>query len=487
MAVRINSAADARYYAARANSLRTNSSTSAKKTSSSIISSVTKTASSLASTAKNVVKKNSSSATTTTKKNNTNAAVNAASASIKSKTNQNKKTTTTVSSAVSKVASSISKAVTAATNAVNNAVKNTKTSTTKTASKTATSTKNTTNAKAATVTNTSNTKKTTSSGKKDLASSIISTVNSAASTVKKASSKVNTAVAAEKARQEAAARAKAEEQAAMAKAAAMAKSRPSAKATSPFNTTNKTTQSTLTNNYSGYGPFKPTLSSSNSMPNTNNKIDSQITYHIPYTENKTNIIKDDFTLLPPDNKEEFGYVLYNGKQYPITYNKTEENKQYFFPSWKETYHLQPLSISLKFDFVTAITNNSPEEFPKRELATANGKILLQKDAKQEYSKKYKKNDLDISNHKAEYVYFHAGYNAISFIQDGLIRDNFDIILMEDGSNNLASAVTFSQDYLGENPAGIKEKQCTPIQLLAISEDGTLYNVNTSKEYIYEKK
>lgn len=258
MAISINSAADARYYASRMNSSRTNSSSAAKKSTSSIVSSAARAVAAATSAVKSVVKKNSSSATTTAKKNNTNAAVNAASASVKSKTNQNKKTTTTVSSAASKVASSISKAVKTATNAVKTVAQNTKTatnakaaaaSTTKTASKNTTSSKNTTNAKTAAVNN-SNTKKTTSSNNNNLASRIVNTVSTAASTVKKATSNVNTSAAAERARQEAmskavSARAEAE---AKARAAAATKST-TASAIGVSNTaTIKTTKNTALSN-----------------------------------------------------------------------------------------------------------------------------------------------------------------------------------------------------------------------------------------------
>lgn len=295
MAISINSAADARYYASRMNSSRTNSSSAAKKSTSSIVSSAARAVAAATSAVKSVVKKNSSSTTTTAKKNNTNAAVNAASASVKSKTNQNKKTTTTVSSAASKVASSISKAVKTATNAVKTAAQNTKASTnakaaaastTKTASKNTTSSKNTTNAKAAAVNN-SNTKKTTSSNNKNLANRIVNTVSTAASTVKKATSNVNTFVAAERARQEAMSKA----------ASARAEAEAKARAAAATKSTTKTTTSSLTIGATATVTIKNTKNTTLSNKNTGKTTNTTVNPNMVKTASA--VKKDIITVTKP--------------------------------------------------------------------------------------------------------------------------------------------------------------------------------------------
>ncbi len=307
MAISINSAADARYYASKVNSSKTNSSSAAKKSTSSIVSSAARAVAAATSAVKSVVKKNFSSATTTTKRNNTNAAVNAASASVKSKTNQNKKTTTTVSSAASKVASSISKAVKTATNAVKTAAQNTKVSTnakaaaastTKTASKNTTSSKNTTNAKAAAVNNT-NTKKTTSSNNNNLASRIVNTVSTAASTVKKATSNANTSVAAERARQEAMSKA------ASAKAETEAKARASAATKSAAKTTTSSTigvSATLT-------VKNAILSNKNTGKTTNTTVNPSVAKSASTVKNDTTIITNNIST--PEFKN--AYSLKDGR------------------------------------------------------------------------------------------------------------------------------------------------------------------------------
>ncbi len=226
--------------------------------------------------------------------------------------------------------------------------------------------------------------------------------------------------------------------------------------------------------YVGYGPFKFDAKKESSYDSINTKNKAPITYSIPYTENKTNITKGDISILKPDDKGKFGYVVYEEEQYPIHYNEFEEGKQYFCPIWKETYHFQLPKSGLNFDLVAAITDTSPEELQRRTLTTSDGKILLQKDSK---NTKFNNDTLDISNHTAKSVYSYVGLNILNFAQNGLERNNYDVILMRDGSNNPAAVITYTQDYLAQNPYGIKEKRSTSAELLAINEEGKLYNIN----------
>ena len=219
------------------------------------------------------------------------------------------------------------------------------------------------------------------------------------------------------------------------------------------------------NTYNGYGPFKLELYEKD-KDRKNLK-----TYHVPYCDNKVEITKGKVTFLKPDSESKFGYVEYNGEKYAVQYNELEEGKQAMFDVYTEVKHLQVPNSGLKFDWLSGFAATSLEEVPSRSFKDKAGNIL------QSNSKNFKNDEIALDNHSNESVLANIGLNSLSFIQKGLKRDNYDVILMKNNSDKKIAAITYSQDYLNVGNDGIIEHCTSPLKLLAVDKNGKLYDIN----------
>ena len=219
------------------------------------------------------------------------------------------------------------------------------------------------------------------------------------------------------------------------------------------------------NTYNGYGPFKLELYEKDK---DGKKLK---TYHVPYCDNEVDITKGKVTFLKPDSESKFGYIEYNGEKYAVQYNELEEGKQAMFDVYTEIKHLQVPDSGLKFDWLSGFAATSLEEVPSRSFKDKAGNIL------QSNSKNLKNDEIALDNHSSKNVLANLGLNALGFIQKGLKRDKYDVMLMKNNSDKKIAAITYSQDYLDVGNDGIVKRCTSPLKILAVDKNGKLYDVN----------
>lgn len=142
-----------------------------------------------------------------------------------------------------------------------------------------------------------------------------------------------------------------------------------------------------------------------------------------------------------------------------------------FDVYTEIKHLQVPDSGLKFDWLSGFAATSLEEVPSRSFKDKAGNIL------QSNSKNLKNDEIALDNHSSKNVLANLGLNALGFMQKGLKRDKYDVMLMKNNSDKKIAAITYSQDYLDVGNDGIVKRCTSPLKILAVDKNGKLYDVN----------
>lgn len=95
-----------------------------------------------------------------------------------------------------------------------------------------------------------------------------------------------------------------------------------------------------------------------------------------------------------------------------------------FDVYTEIKHLQVPDSGLKFDWLSGFAATSLEEVPSRSFKDKAGNIL------QSNSKNLKNDEIALDNHSSKNVLANLGLNALGFMQKGLKRDKYDVMLMK---------------------------------------------------------
>ena len=234
------------------------------------------------------------------------------------------------------------------------------------------------------------------------------------------------------------------------------------------------------NNNVFYGPYEFNL---------NDEIEKQKSIIIlpPSTDNIANTIKAEYEFVPPDKNNEFGYVFFNNETYPLLYMKLDKDKEYYCRIWHEDFRVQLDSAGIKWyeSLIKALANLSFEEPENKLFQDSSGNTLQKGNLITEEKNKYKSNTATpkwkrLTEAGKFLLGSNVALNALTFFQNGLTRNNDEIIFLSYSTGEKGAIISKSTTYLTPNMYNILHTETTPTEFYAIDSEGNLYKIDTSR-------
>ena len=157
--------------------------------------------------------------------------------------------------------------------------------------------------------------------------------------------------------------------------------------------------------------------------------------------------------------------------------KLEKDKFYYCRVWNEDFRVNLDSAGLNFydELISILANLSLEEPENLTLQDSDGNLIQKGNLyvdKKKQKLNYQGKTLLIPN---------IALNALGILQNGLVRNNDEIIFLSYHTGEKGAVISKSETYMTPCPGGSLETTTTPTQYYAIDLNGNLYKLNTVRK------